>query len=82
MLTLGLAYGAHGLKVGEVASMPGVSPAAISSWKKTYIEEGGMETPKIGPKDIEHPEIERLRAMTEGEAVEYIRQLEIKNAVL
>lgn len=40
-LSLGLAYGGHGHRPGEVVVMVGVSAPTTSSWRRHYVEDGG-----------------------------------------
>ena len=81
-LALGLAYGGHGLHLGEVACMLDISAPTISSWKKRYITEGGMEIPEIDPREAGRIPDEVLEKMTESEKDDYIHQLELKAAIL
>lgn len=81
-LALGLAYGGHGLHLDEVACMLGISAPTISSWKKRYVTEGGMDIPEIDPREVERIPDEALEKMTESEKDDYIHRLELKAAVL
>lgn len=79
---LGLAYGAHRIRLDEVATALGVSVSTISTWKRKYIVEGGMDVPDIDPGEIERISDEKLKKMSQDEIEEYIHKLELKAAVL